>query len=324
MLLKFINSNRISINIVILVLVAAYWVLSLFTFKSAEIPAHTGAPPGSLIISLNGYLGILATILTLSFIVFNGYLLVQLNTINIFIPARTQLPALFYFILVIFSHRIHQFTPALLSSALLIFILFRVFNTYKTEGLSYNFLDAGILVSLAGIVYFPAFFFFPVLLISLKILKPFNWREWAYVLIGFAIPFIFFFSICFLADIPVVNYFNELAETFTPGNFHFSVGDIITWSYLFLLIIISSYFMMGFIGNMKIHARKLFIILFWIFIFSILIYLIVPGAGIEMVYFLAIPVAYLLSYYFIRCRRNWLNDILFALFLLMLLVQTIK
>jgi hypothetical protein len=324
MLLKYINSNRISINFIILVLATTFWLFSLFSSKSAETPVQAGALPGNLVILLNSHLGILAALLTLSFIVFNGYLLVQLNTINIFIPVRTQLPVLFYLILVIFSHQIVHFTPALVSSTLIIFILFRIFNTYKTEGLCYNFLDAGLLVSLAGIIYFPATFFFPVLLISLWILRPFNWREWAYTFIGFALPYVFIFSVYFLADMPLVTYFNNLADTFEASDFHFGIGEIVSWSYLFVIIIISSYLIAGIIGNMKIHARKLFIILFWIFVFAILIYLVVPGAGKEMVYFLAIPVAYLLSYYFIKCRRNWLNDILFALFFLLLLLQSIK
>ncbi|HJZ41403.1 MAG TPA: DUF6427 family protein [Bacteroidales bacterium] len=323
MVLRYFNGNRISVLIVIVLLPVAYWIPSLFTATSPATPYVSEAPLGELLLSFNIRYRLLSSLAALLIVLLNGYLLVQLNTIYIFIPGRTQLPALFYFILVTGFYQLHQLNPALVASSLIIILFYRLLNTYKDEATSYNFMDAGILVSLAALFYFPALALLLLIPISLVNLRPFNWREWAYSILGLLLPFIFLFSIYYLADIPVSDYFNKLAGSFEQGKQVFRTGVIINWTYVFLNLVISSYFMISLIGNIKIHARKFFILFFWFFLVSVLIYLVIPGTGNEMVYFLSVPLAFLFGHYFLKCKRNWINDLLFLLFLVLLVLQRI-
>jgi hypothetical protein len=83
----------------------------------------------------------------------------------------------------------------------------------------------------------------------------------------------------------------------------------------------ASYYMVATISNMKIQARKIFIFFLWFFLFSLLMYFAVRGIWIEVVYFAAIPLSFLFSQYFTRCRKNWINDLLFSAFLILLILQ---
>jgi hypothetical protein len=95
------------------------------------------------------------------------------------------------------------------------------------------------------------------------------------------------------------------------------LSQIIFWSYTGVLFLAASYYMIQSIGNMKIQARKFFLVFLIFFLFAVIIFLAIPGAGLEMNYFMAIPLAYLFAHYFTRCRKNWVNEGILIVFLLL-------
>jgi hypothetical protein len=324
MLLKYINSNRITITILFLLLPVVYWFPSLLQGAGEQLTEIKGVPFGSWIVSFNENFRVLASILALLLIITNGYLLIQLNTVHIFIPFRTQLPLFFYITLTISITQLHHLTPALIASTLMIFLFYRIFSTYRVDRISINFLDAGLLLATASLFYFPAIFFFPFLLAGMTLIRPFQWREWVFVIIGMGIPYAFVMSGYYLLDIPLSNLSDGISESFNRVPKNLSLNQIINWSYILLLIAITSYYIATAIDSMKIHARKFFLVFLVFFLVALLIFLIVGGAGTSVVYFAAIPLSYLFSHYFVKCRRNWINDLFFALFVLLWLWQRIQ
>lgn len=262
-------------------------------------------------------------LLGLSLVVLNANLLIQLNSLHAFIPVRTQLPAFFYAVLTLGFTQMHYLSAELLASAILVFVFFRIFNTYKSESTSINFLDAGLLVSVASLIYFPAIFFLLFLFCSLIILRPFHWREWVFVFVGLLLPYFFLFSIYYLAGWSPANYLAGLSMIMERNPQHFKLSQISHLVYTLLILILGSGYMMVSIDNMKIHARKFFLVLLSFFGVSVIAYLAIPSAGIGIAYAASIPAAYLFTHYFSKCRRNWLNELLFLLFLLMLIWQRI-
>lgn len=301
-----------------------YWIPSFFWTDSNQVADHAGTLLGGLINLFNSNFRILCSFIALLLIMLNAYLLIQLNTIHIFIPVRTQLPALFYMVLVLGMTQLHQLTPALVASSLLIIVFYRILNSYKEDGISINFLDAGLLISLASLVYFPSILFFLFLLAALAIMRPFIWREWAFALLGLILPYLFVFSGYYLYDKPVSQFFQHMSEAFTRTKPAYHLSQIINWSWLLVFLIISSFFMVRAFDSMKIHARKFFAIFLVFFLLSVLVFLLVPGAGTGMVYFVSLPLAYLFSFYFTKCKRNFINEVFFALFMLLWLWQRIN
>lgn len=324
MLLKYINSNRLSVIILFLLLPVLYWIPSWVQ----GIPDHTveinGMPFGRWIATFNENFSGWASLIALLLVMLNGYLLIQLNAVHIFIPHRTQLPLLFYFILSLSITQLHYLTPALVASTLLILLFYRIFSAYKVETISMNFLDAGLLLSLASLFYFPAIFFFPGLLAGLILMRPFIWREWVFALIGLLIPYYVVFSGYYLLDIPINDIFSGMAESFTRTPKELRLSQIVNWSFILLFTLISSYYMARAIETMKIQSRVFFMLFLVFFVVSVIIFFTVSGSGTGMVYFAAIPLAYLFGYYFITCRRYWVNDLLFAIFLLLFIWQRIS
>jgi hypothetical protein len=47
---------------------------------------------------------------------------------------------------------------------------------------------------------------------------------------------------------------------------------------------------------------------------------VIPGAGMDIVSIAAIPLSFLFSHYFCNCPRNWINEGLLSLFLVMMVL----
>lgn len=325
MLLKYFNSNRLSVVIFFVVLPILFWIPSFGKETVENIPMSAGMPVGEWIIKFNHDYRVLASIIALVLIILNGYLLIQLNTVHIFIPYRTQLPLFFYTILTVCITQLNWLTPALVASTLIIILFYRVLGTYKNDGVSISVLDAGLLIALASLVYFPSIFFFICLIITLLLIRPFIWREWVFAFIGLSIPYVFAFSIYYLLDKPASGMFNGMAMDFRGMPVNLKLSQIVNWSYVIFFVVVSSYFIAKAIDSMKIHARKFFLVFLTFFILSLLLFFVISGgAGTGMIYTGSVPLAYLFSYYFTKCRRTWVNDIFFALFIVLLIWQRIN
>jgi hypothetical protein len=321
MLLRYFNSNRVGVLILLVFLPLLYWISSLVTGGTPAVIPGTGTLTGEMFQYLNGQRPVLSGILTLSLVILNAYLLVQLNTIHIFIPAKTRLPALFYILIVTGHNPAFALNGALVASTLIILVLYRLTATYKVDGISYNFLDAGFLTALASLIYFPAAGFLVFLFIALALLRPFNWREYAYTLIGMALPYFFLESVQFLTGWPEGGFFTD------PGQLLKGVGPemrLTAWisaGYMLAMLGYGSYFMLTTIDNMKIQSRKMFILFLWLFLLSALMGKAIPAMGADLVYFAAMAVAFLFSHYFQKNSKYWVNEVLFSLFLLLWMVM---
>lgn len=321
-MLKYLNSNRLSVALLFFIFPVAYWISGMFTGNIHNTAINTEVVPlGQLIVAFDSNARVFSSLLAIVLILLNGYLLIQLNTIHIFIPYRTYLPLFFYALLTIGVTQINYLTPALVASSLLILAFFRIFHTYKSEKISLNFIDAGLLIGLASLFYFHSIFFILFLLAALLIIRPFIWREWVFGCIGFLLPYLFVFSIYYLLDIPLSQFFSGLSEVFNRMHIDLNLSEIVNWSYILFFMVISSYVLINAIDSMKIHARKFFIAFLAFFLCSVLIFFTVRGTGLQMIYFTAVPLSYLFSYYFARARRNWVNEAFITLFILLLIWQ---
>jgi hypothetical protein len=318
--LRFFNGNSIGVLVLLVLIPFLYWIPDFFKVVPLQDQAFNGTVPALWIASFNAHYRVLSMLIALLIILTNAFLLIQLNTIHIFIHVRTQLPALFYIVLTAGFNPTHQLTPALVDSLLVMIILFRLFVTYKTDGPSVNFLDTGFLIAVASMIYFPAILLFIFLLVALIMLRPLNWREWVYVFLGLMLPYLFVVSGYYIAGVPVREFFQGFSGLFQHHKQTYSIIQLIGWAFIAGMMIYSSYFMTSAIDKMKIHGRKIFMLYLWLFLFAVIIYLVIPGAGMDIVSIAAIPLSFLFSHYFCNCPRNWINEGLLSLFLVMMVL----
>ena len=125
-------------------------------------------------------------------------------------------------------------SPPLICNFLVIWMLFKLFNFYKTEEGKSNAYDVGMIVAIGTLIYFPFIYMFLSIWIALIIFKPFNWREWVAGIIGFATIF-FFLAVFYYMN----NDFNQFYNIWLPLGASFpKVSISIIMNYLMLIPVI--------------------------------------------------------------------------------------
>jgi hypothetical protein len=318
MLLKYFSSNKAGLVIVFLCLALLLWLNTLFNPTGAIISNQGLAGPlGRLLVTPLHALPVISSLLALITVLLCGTLLVQLNTKYFFLKSKSPLPLLFFIVITGGLASLRFLSPALISVACIIIILNRIFESFKKDRLAFHFLDGGILMGIAVLIYIPTLIIFPLLFIVLILFRNRVWQEWVYPWIGLSLPFLFWASYLFMTDQSLQSMGEEFRSAFTAsGNTQtYSLMQLVLYGYLVFLVLIGSIHMIRSIGLRKIQSRLFFVVFLWLFLLSILMWWIIPATGTDFLYTGGISVAYLLSNYFTNCRNTRFNNLLLALFL---------
>ncbi len=110
------------------------------------------------------------------------------------------LPWLMYIVLMGSVPGLLMFSPALLANSFLLLMFDRIFRIYKCDNAQGYHFEAAAMLSLAVCIYLPAASFLLLLIASILILHPFDWRNWVSAFLGFCAPVYLLAVILFLND----------------------------------------------------------------------------------------------------------------------------
>ena len=324
MLLRIFSGGRASNAFIIFLFAGMLWLPGLTSPETDAFFFPTEAMPffKSFIHVLSNKIA-LSKILAFALVLFNAFLLVRLNAAYILIQERTFLPAFFFLLLTGFYYPHLQFSEYIFGSISMIFILIAIFSTYKQEPNSRRFFDAGLMIGISVLFYARMVYFLPFIWIAQLILRPFSWREWITPILGMLTPAFLLVSIRFLigydpADAWVIFYDNLNSFYYS---FHFTRAYIIISSYVFILVLMASGYMLKVFQFRKVYIRNYYLLFFWLFILSSVLFTFLTRFDPGMLYITAIPVSFILSNYFIHAKKSLGNRILFLLILLLFLAN---
>ncbi len=314
MLIKLFKRGDSLVYLIILLLALVMW-----------FPSFTGKPwttfqfdyyPGFLYRVLQPELfshKIFYQICSFLLLVILSLLLIRLNILFFFINTRTQLPALFFLVIVSSLFPLQRPTPVLISLLLFVFAIIRIFASYEEDEPAFHYFDAAILLSTGSLFYFNTFFFLPLLWISLILFRPFVWREWVFTIFGALLPYIFLVSMYYISGKDPSLVFSDITSQVYKPSATFRVSEYVLSFYVFLgiILMLSSFFMIKKYAIKKIQSRKFFVFFLYSFINSLFIYIFVPSAGLEIIYFTAISLSFLFTHYFINTHNTLIINLLF-------------
>ncbi len=192
-----------------------------------------------------------------------------------------------------------------------------MFDTYKKEGLALEFFMAAFLVSIASLFYAKAAFLMLVVWSGLFLFRTMHWREWMFTFLGFITPYIFLFSWYYLSGQDMADNWEKIRFNFVHDRATGYLNNyyLIFYGYLLLVVLLASWKMLKTYQGLKIYMRKFFSLNFWIFVFILTACLVIYSRAIEMIYFIAAPISYILAYYFLNMRSKLAGEIIFSLLL---------
>ncbi|MRR21525.1 hypothetical protein EG830_00905 [bacterium] len=252
-------------------------------------------------------------------------IMIRFNTEIFFIPRRTYLPALLYILLYSLFPGEMVLNPALPASLLILTALWRMVSSYRLNGMSFNFFDAALMISSAGLLYAGSVWFIIVVFIGALVLRSPDARELTLALAGALLPWIVMYAVWYvtggdtgeLTGIIRHNLFNQAAS--------------VSWSrtLIILLVVAGINFLLSFaflvreIPAYKIRSRKTWEILVWMMVICAAAIIFVPAVSAELTAVAALPVAFIMANQMAFTRRVVIAEILLWVMIAMLAVSRI-
>lgn len=312
---RFNPLNIIWLAILLFIMRGAYLMLS--DSVPAEFPLQVAEPffrallPLVVIKTMSAGLSVfLAGVVVLIQAVLINYLI---NVYNL-LGRPSFLPALMYVVLS------GLFTPFLVLSApllcnfVIIWMLFKLFELYKTEDSKGLAFDMGMLAAAGSLIYFPFTYFLAVIWFGLIIFRPFDWREWAASFIGYITVFFFIGVVYYLTDrLPYLyKIWLPLGATFT-GPKVLDQYDFLLLIPVIIIIILGTFKLQENFFKSYVLIRKAFQLLFFMVVVASVSFYVRPKFGLSHFLLCAVPVAIFFAYYFLYASKRWVYETLFFL-----------
>ena len=315
MLLRLFKSIQPSIIFLIVLMTVGIWLNTFlnpgnsnFYFNEHPMPLY------GVLTNLVSPVSILGTLITMIIWVIHGLLLVRLNTKFFFINERTYLPAAIFILFGCFIADLQSLTPVIISSIFLLLAIERLLNSYRNTNISFSSFDAGLLIGTGTLFYLNLGFFLLLVWIGLLILRPVNWREWVVPILGFCTPVFLTAAIYYLLNGDLFLFIGIIQDNLIPFKYDITQFHYYFLGYLALLVAFASFQIIRDIITKKVRSRKIFLIFWWVFSISAIVFFFVPWASFEMIVFGFAPLSFLLTNYFLNIRVKWFGELSFFLF----------
>jgi hypothetical protein len=315
-MLRLFKGTGPGVILITIALAVLFWIGSFphpetheFVFSIIQMPLSQA------LVSIIGSSAILPLIISLVFILLVASMIVSFNTGTFFINERTFLPAILYVLLSSIFPNTAFFNPALPATAILVFAIMRISDSYRQPDISYNYFDAALVISAGSLLYANLIWFELLLFVGLFLLRNINLKEVLITLIGIVTPYALLYGFYYVSG-------KDLSDlTSLIGNSLFKDSDTYSWSrmQIIILIFLGITFSLGLVylisvfNSKKVKSRKIFSLLIWTLIISVLVYLIVPSASVEIFYIFLVPATCILSNYYVsRQRKKIVPELMFT------------
>jgi hypothetical protein len=227
------------------------------------------------------------------------------------------LPALMYVSLSGLFSPFLILSPPLIGNFLLIWMLFKFMTLYKGDDAKSIAYDAGMIVALGSLIYFPFIYLFLAIWIALILFRPFSWREWIAGVLGYGTIF-FFLAVFYYLNDRIDKFYLiwlPLGKKFPD---HISINS---FNYLLLvpviMILVLCFFKLqqNFFKS-YVQIRKSFQLLFFIFLIGAFSFYVNASFHINHFLLCIVPCTVFFAYYFLYATKKWFYESLFLLLLI--------
>ena len=267
----------------------------------------------------------LASSIAFILILAGAFLLNYISNKSEIFSKQTFLPALFYIVLMSINTKIQVVHPILFSNLFLLLALYVLLNAYRRDAAFANAFNAGALISLSTLFYFPNIIYFPLLGFALTILRTFNWREWLISFFGVIVPFAFLLTYYFWNDqliffLQKIKSFVHFVPDFKNVLAAYQSVPLIVGG---IVLLLSFFSIFNSLSSSSQKSKKSIFILSWFGVFSISSFFMAPENHIIYFSALAIPFSMFLTGYFLNAKKTKVSAFLLLLFIASILFQQV-
>lgn len=294
------------------------WADRLFFSKSLPQEILQPAPFYEWLMALLNPFALLPVIIGLILIVIQAFIIQSLVVNNSLLSKPSWLPALLYIVLMSSDPALLSLNPVLISNLFLLWAMARMLNSFVEEKVLHEVFNAGLLVAIASLFYFPASIFLIWVFLVLIEFFLFNLKGVIAAMLGFITPFFFLLTGYFLFD----SLNEDLSEKYLQREFllvfqqPFELFPVILISFIGLLSLVAFiHLLLIYSADKPVRIRKRFRVIFTFFIIAVISVLGVTECFHVHHGLLMMPLTIALSVLLMEMKRKWMAEVMLYLLL---------
>ncbi len=321
MLIQKFRKYQFSTPLVLLLSGLVLWLDGFILYSRVNISLEEAAPLYNLVGGLFKNYPLLNVSLAFVFLYFQSFMVNQLVTSKNLIDRQSFLPGFLYLVLMSSSFEMLSLHPVLFANFFLIIALNKILEVYDEKDVMLEVFNVGMLISLAGLFYFPALVLFILLIIALGIYFLANLRGVIASLLGFLTPFLFLGVYYYWRDVLALK-FEELFSGF--GVFHIFRQDFSAFSKVYgVFLVVLAFFaflslVFRYLGDKPVRIRKRFTVVLYYFMVSVVSAFFVTHYFDVLYGLFMLPLSIVLAVFFQEIKRNVWAEVLFSLMIFLI------
>lgn len=289
-----------------------------------EAPTFTNTAEGPLFVLLAEItegVPLFSKALSLLFVVVASIVLYLIGISNDLFPRSSFLAPLFLVFFLSWNDAFLYLTPIQPAVVLVLISLLTLMKIYGQQDPYRQIFSSTLSLGLSSLFYLPAVFFILVIWLSFLTYRITSWREWIITIIGFILPYIYLITWLYWTD-DQINGLIPLIESMADISIFSQYLQPVEWVWIIGLISMVFLATVGGVNAIQDKLisirRKTFIMVNFLFVSLVLILL--SGASFKSsLQFLYIPLSFFMASLIGFTKRSVFIELLFALFLAMLI-----
>jgi len=240
---------------------------------------------------------------------------------NKIVPKKNYLAGGIFIIFASFFKESLFLTPASIALTFVIVCASRIFSLIRKEKSYSDVFDLGFLVAVATLFYFPSAIFILFAYIGLATVRPFNFREWTIIILGFLSPFLLIFTFYYWND-KTATLFSEIANIHSAGWMvsnklvladKLMIGVLAICASAFLVLLPNSLY------SSLIQVRKFSNVLVVLIFLIVVALLLAHTISTSHFVLLALPMGIIASMVLMQIKRKLLSEFIYIILILLVL-----
>ena len=226
----------------------------------------------------------------------------------------TFMPALMYVTVSALFIPFLILSPALICNFLLIWMVDKLLKFYNDDNAKATAYDLGMIVAIGTLIYFPFIYLLLAVWAALIIFRPFNWREYVSVLMGF-ITIFFFLAVFYYWNDKIDQFYKiflPLGSSF-PNRLSINYYNYLVLIPVIVILVLAFFRLRQNFFKSYVITRKAFQLLSVIYVITGLSFYVKANFNLSHFILCAVPASLMFGYYFIYASKRWFYETLYLL-----------
>lgn len=322
MLLRFlkINDYRAWIYLIVFALSMAVFALSfgvrhVNVFENSLMSLFNLQYANVIVIKIVGVLLFIANVLLFDYV-----------TSSQEIAVSNHVPAYLLGLYLIYAMIEHPLNPQLPAQLFLTFSFAKFIITYRVEKAAPSIFDGAFCLSCAVILYPPYWVFFALGFICLAVLRAFDLREYSLVILGLVLPYLFYYTILFVCDLPLQKPMQDIVHSFHRPAMpeHFKGSFLINFTSCLVIVFTILFFIKKGTLSGRIKTLKVLTVFIWSLLPCLAAIFITQNHYVVTARMAVMPLSLFAGIYFGNAKRRILAEILLLILTTIVVISVLQ